>query len=583
MMPVAELLRQTPRPIYEPLLDPAFIASLETLDLPPEGPDPWTDDPLWESFDEYFPPEQDFGRWDAGRMPVTIGKRWEPHSVRAYSQFRPVFHAVEKLLGERLFRRQNRKHRPKLRHQLRQTIINYYLAAIADQGVTYYRSPVGYEPGTRQHAIHLTFRRTLRTMNALRESGLTCESQTGKKGRWATTDVLTPLGRDLLFGNLPPTQLASLREKPVLDVIQVRSIRQPGLRRRYYPAPRQVKAVREMRRQIEETNKHNSRYRILLRLRLRELADLSELRLLQLAQNIDDFIPALYRHRAQHPDTEPGLPVLLGTQVPRLDLPQALSCSILSNGPEPQPAPRGLPEPLEWLRGRWADEAEVSIVINPTVYRVFLLEKDDDLRRPDNCLCGRFVGEFQLLPEEWRERLVYQDGDQIIPLHERDVTAMFIGLAYNLEGLPTPQDPYGLDGDYSPEALSILGLTSKDVVKFPALIWLGARSMRQGSHAVREYLEEKCPQLDVGRVREAIRRKHEAISHRFGRNYGISLMRTESDIANEVMRRHVDMGWPGPILCVHDSYLAADRLRLDDQVRSCYREVLGGDFECELH
>jgi hypothetical protein len=175
------------------------------------------------------------------------------------------------------------------------------------------------------------------------------------------------------------------------------------------------------------------------------------------------------------------------------------------------------------------------------------------------------------------------------PFVEVDVVGMFICLAYNLKGIPMPADPYRLAGEFSPERLAEMGLTKKEckqLVKYPTLILLGARKTRGGNGAARGYIETNFPQaefpgLDSYAVLRSIRRKHKAIADLFCRHQGLRLMRLESDIATKVMLRYIDEGRPGPILCVHDSFLAADGEALRRIITEVYFEVMG--FRCEIH
>jgi hypothetical protein len=561
---------------------------------------------LVESAEEEADLEPEFARWDEGRMLVGPGRPWQPHGVRRYPELRRLFVAVEAALGAEWLKHTRRRHRAKLRYLLRQTVINLYLCGLTGQGVNYYRSCDGYRPGTREHALHLTQHRMLWVMDALRGAGITIEMRRGERGKWPTTDALTPLGAELFYGQLPPRMLGRA-ERPQLDFIQVRSARERGTRRKHFAPPR-LKAVREMRRLGQAMNAHNARFRVFLPVRLSELAALSQGRMVQLAQNVIGLVPELYRYHAEQASgtstTECTVLSIPGgfthpitcTECPFPFCSADTECpfSILRTDPEGQHRSGALPECLRWLRSQSGNEDELWVPVDLYAYRVFVLEHEDDLRHPARWRCGRLVAEYQVLPEEWRERLIYLDGDRVRRLHERDVVAMFVALTYNLEGLPMPADPYRLEGEYSPEALAAMGYEPKEVVKYPALIWLGARTKHSGSRAVRGYLEESLPKrlrkqgrlclpLDANRVRRAIRHKHNRIAHRFGCYYGVRLMRVESDIAMEVVRRHLEAGQPGPILCVHDSFLAGDPDLLDELVHASYRDAFGGAFDCEVH
>jgi hypothetical protein len=555
----------------------------ERLSAPPlTGDDIETsfDNQLWDADEAEAVLQPAFERWDEGRMLVGPGRAWQPHSIGEYPQLKPLFKVVERILEQSFYRRTKRRQRPDLRYLLKRTIINFYLAGMADQGVSYYRSGDGYSAGTREHSLHLTHHRILRVMDALRDSGLTSELRAGKRGKWCTTDVLTPIGATIFYSKVLPASIGRVK-RAMTDVIQLRSQRRPDTRRRHYGLPG-FKGVRQMRRQIEAVNQHNARYPTYLPLRLSELAALSHERLKQLAQNIMGFVPELYRHQSEQASKKCRMGRFLIDSSPSL-VSSSMPFSVLRTDPERRHRLEELPWYVEWLRGQSGNDAEICVPIDLSVYRVFVIRAEEDQRYPDRWLCGRFVGEYQLLPEKWRERLVYKDGEEVHLLHERDVVAMFINLAYNLTGMPMPDDPYQLTGEFSPEKLEALGITPKQLVKYPALIWLGANTKHEGSLAIRGYLEENRLQVNVERVRKAIKRKHQAIARRFGCGYGLELMRRESDIAFGVMCGHLEAGRPGPILAVHDSYLSSDPTSLDDLVRECYRDVVGDAYECQLH
>ena len=120
-----------------------------------------------------------------------------------------------------------------------------YLAGLAGQGVNYYRSGDGYREGTREWALHLTHHHVLRVMDALRGAGITTQMRAGERGKWPTTDALTPYWAALCYGTLPPERVGEVL-RPRVDFIQVRSVRHRGWRRRHYQPPR-LKAVQATR------------------------------------------------------------------------------------------------------------------------------------------------------------------------------------------------------------------------------------------------------------------------------------------------------------------------------------------------
>jgi hypothetical protein len=454
-----------------------------------------------------------------------------------------------------------------------------------------------------------------RVMGLLRRYGISEELVHGKRGGSYSVDGLTEVGARLIRTGLPDG--AWLSESPVGGpalVVKSARAQNPFTRswepkksrepRRVYPTPR-LKVVQKIEADTERINSHNAQFPLSLPLNSEEIRSLKQGRQLQLWQNIHSF-PGELRRAAENGGSSPPsrchdmagwesslcwLPPLQPVDddvlIDYWELSDYIDeCHILGSEQN-----MDLLYTFDRLLGETPFNTKLAIPIQSRMHRTFSILTDDDRLHPDLWLCGRYSGEFQGLPEEWREsKLRWRDEDGICrPLVEVDVVGMFICLAYNLVGLPMPANPYRLPGEFSPERLEGMGLTEKQcrqLVKYPTLILLGARKTRGGNMAARAYIEANFPQaefagLDPKAVVRSIRRRHRLIADLFCRHQGIRLMRYESDIATKVMLRYVDEGHPGPILCVHDSFLGADGEALKRIIKEVYLEVMG--FPCEVH
>ncbi|GAA2553817.1 hypothetical protein GCM10010409_31170 [Mycolicibacterium diernhoferi] len=174
---------------------------------------------------------------------------------------------------------------------------------------------------------------------------------------------------------------------------------------------------------------------------------------------------------------------------------------------------------------------------------------------------GRFYlqgDSVQNMPRRHRAWVRLQLDGELRDTVELDYKSLHPVMAYTQMGLPIPVgDLYEIEG------------YDRDVVKRAFLIMLNARdlpsAMKALTHHLRTYAEHrtlcgiesssgKLPRIVAEYIVEAIAEKHEPIKELFGSDCGARFMRTDSDMAIQVMLQMIEKTGRCP-LPVHDSFI----------------------------
>jgi hypothetical protein len=176
------------------------------------------------------------------------------------------------------------------------------------------------------------------------------------------------------------------------------------------------------------------------------------------------------------------------------------------------------------------------------------------LRRPDNGLVrifnngsfaqgGRMFGWHQGITKGARKTMTI-DGDLIA---EADFAAMHISILYTRAGLRLDGDAYDVGRSYDAGHPEI----TRQHVKRAVNTVLNATSRHQAAWAIKTELE--IPLVKARKLIEAVERRHAKISRHFFTGIGMEMMRIESDIMADVVRKILAAGIP--ILPCHDAAL----------------------------
>lgn len=188
--------------------------------------------------------------------------------------------------------------------------------------------------------------------------------------------------------------------------------------------------------------------------------------------------------------------------------------------------------------------------LDKQLYRVFNNGSFDD--------GGRFYGGWWMyVPREYRPYIEINHG----PTVELDYSGHHLRLLYALKGIEV-DEVYDVDG------------YSRDDIKQSVFSLLNTRSRRGALTSLRNVKCKDAQGIEVPRFEDpegillAIEARHVEIKDQFYKSLGIKLMREDSDLAEEIMLRTLNLG--GACLPVHDSFIVkasrADELKqvMDD-------------------
>ena len=189
-------------------------------------------------------------------------------------------------------------------------------------------------------------------------------------------------------------------------------------------------------------------------------------------------------------------------------------------------------------------------------------------------LGGRFHGGFwQQINEEDRALILMDDHETV----EQDFSGLHINLCYGIQEQTPPEgDPYSLEHMFDVEAGE-----QRDWVKLLSLMVLNATDERAAFRAFRRSqptgsIGKRLRDVDLSRLFNAFRDKHQPIQDMFCNDWGVRLMKLDGNITAEVINYFTNKKIP--VLTIHDSYITPTRvtLELNDIMSAIVREQLNG-------
>ncbi len=182
---------------------------------------------------------------------------------------------------------------------------------------------------------------------------------------------------------------------------------------------------------------------------------------------------------------------------------------------------------------------------------------------------GRFYGSvYQSIPKDLR-KYIKINGEPVV---EPDFSAMHIRLLYHQNSSDYQDDPYEACG----------GESLRKTFKMAFLIVINAKSEKAAMKSLSNKMHEKnLPWPDqknpIRYIMDTIKKVHEPIAHQFSTDRGIELMRSDSEIMNNILMKLMEEGIPG--LGVHDSVIVPQRheQRLRQVMMEEYKKIMGFD------
>lgn len=490
---------------------------------------------------------------------------------------------VEPFLETKVGRR--RRWREKFRFY-RDFILCLYLAGLRGQGVGYDRGWHKYRPGTRNRKLHLHYSDVMAVANALREIGWT-EKIAGKRSSdsrfWQRSgDRLTLQGMTALLDRLPEKSIPVALSQSA-RVIKLKD--GDGDQTEYRRTP----AAARLREFVKDWNEFIGNFHITWEVEVGQLAQLNEKQLRTLTSWIPELSIELRLYHSSwledrlgnsFEDTkEPGL-YKTGKTLEKLHNRNSVTYSLCGNScmlKQSLETAFSVSELSKWLSGQSGNTDMLCIRLPGTVYRVFKLGASSRRNDPASWLNGRYVGEHQVIPEDWRSAISV-NGRRLVEL---DFEAMFPRLACHLNGVEVREEFY----DLYPELGS---LKNRKLAKRWFLIRFGSASWEKSREPIQETINldrdvhrfMRDRGLTARDVMATMDELHPDLVPFFDNGYGLMLMRMESEICTEVMKIFLDKGVP--LLSVHDSFLSPEPGLLRDAMDHAYQEVSGG-FSCPIH
>lgn len=202
-------------------------------------------------------------------------------------------------------------------------------------------------------------------------------------------------------------------------------------------------------------------------------------------------------------------------------------------------------------------EAKDYCIVDDTRTRLYRVFNSDDFT-----LGGRYYGGWwQSIPREFRPLLKINGKDTC----EVDFSSMHARLLYREKGIK-------LSSDFDPYSKPF-GRSHRKAVKKAFNVMLNAN---------RRIRKESVPEFSVENTGmswkdflEGIIRTHEPIKEYFYTGAGLRLQRKESDIAEAIMLKYVNMGYP--CLPIHDSFITFATLKdeVSDTIQQVTNDLIG--------
>jgi hypothetical protein len=169
-------------------------------------------------------------------------------------------------------------------------------------------------------------------------------------------------------------------------------------------------------------------------------------------------------------------------------------------------------------------------------------------------LGGRFHGGFwQQIKSDYRKDILINDMRTV----EIDYSGLHVSLAYALEGVTPPKDPYTL----RPVLESFDATQQRKIVKQLALTALNANSLSATYQAFRDEQETKSNEKSLKNrelelLLDEFINQNRTIEQYIGTDKGVELMAIDGRITSRIINRFTNLNIP--VLTIHDSYIVPE-------------------------
>lgn len=169
-------------------------------------------------------------------------------------------------------------------------------------------------------------------------------------------------------------------------------------------------------------------------------------------------------------------------------------------------------------------------------------------------LGGRFHGGFwQQIKSDYRKDILINDMRTV----EIDYSGLHVSLAYALEGVTPPQDPYRL----RPVLESFDATQQRKIVKQLALTALNANSLSTTYQAFRDEQETKSNEKSLKNrelelLLDEFINQNKTIEQYIGTDKGVELMAIDGRITSRIINSFTNLNIP--VLTIHDSYIVPE-------------------------
>jgi hypothetical protein len=169
-------------------------------------------------------------------------------------------------------------------------------------------------------------------------------------------------------------------------------------------------------------------------------------------------------------------------------------------------------------------------------------------------LGGRFHGGFwQQIKSDYRKDILINDMRTV----EIDYSGLHVSLAYALEGVTPPNDPYTL----KPVLEGFNATQQRSIVKQLALTALNANSLSATYQAFRDEQETKSDEKSLKNkelelLLDEFINQNKTIEQYIGTDKGVELMAVDGRITSRIINSFTNLNIP--VLTIHDSYIVPE-------------------------
>jgi hypothetical protein len=189
-------------------------------------------------------------------------------------------------------------------------------------------------------------------------------------------------------------------------------------------------------------------------------------------------------------------------------------------------------------------------------------------------LGGRFHGGFwQQIKSDYRKDILINDMRTV----EIDYSGLHVSLAYALEGVTPPNDPYTL----KPVLEDFNATQQRSIVKQLALTALNANSLSSTYQAFRDEQETKSDEKSLKNkelelLLDEFINQNKTIEQYIGTDKGVELMAIDGRITSRIINSFTNLNIP--VLTIHDSYIVPEghEERLVEQMDKATEAELNG-------